>query len=132
MWAEKPAQRKSPAERRTGASDLTATNTEATDKPNWWQNRSVYVLAGLLLPFPAYVDSYFTLADSSDVFPGTETRAFKYDALRIAFGPAAWVEAKIRGKTIFIDGSTAGVFYYPDGELMPLDPAPPPLTPSPP
>ena len=99
-----------------------------TVKPKWWQSWIVYALVALVALLVPYVGGYFWLGETSYQFVIGKTRTFKYNAQRIAFGPAGWIEAKVTGESVQIDGPEEGVIYFPDGDSTVMEDVPGPPT----
>jgi hypothetical protein len=89
-----------------------------TDKPKWWLSWIVYALVGLLMMTATYVGSYLWLPETSNHSIFGKTRTIRYEPLRIAFAPAGWIEAKITGEMVSINGPEGGVIYFPDGNSV--------------
>ncbi|QDU46597.1 hypothetical protein Mal52_51190 [Symmachiella dynata] len=94
-----------------------------TDKPKWWQSWIAYAFVGLILMVGPYVGGYFLLAEDSFVGESVNgntviARDFKYDAMRIGFGPLAWGESRLRGVVVRIAVPGGLVDHYFDKSLL--------------
>ncbi len=94
-----------------------------TDKPKSWQNWVTYAIVGLLVTVGPYVGGYLLLGNTKFGFKSTEasviqsssshTRYFKHDTLRKMLSPLGWVEAKLRGAPVTIEGPGGEDLYEP-------------------
>jgi hypothetical protein len=76
----------------------------------------VLMFAGLLLAINLYVGAYFLLGEYEPDFLGLDfhVREFPTDVMQAVFGPAGWVEAKVRNVVIVVDGPDEGDIYRPE------------------